>query len=134
MDEPRRGPILTTFTILFVLMAFSDFGKPYAHNPRVGLVFFGVRLHDTINDVIAPLFGLYLLMYAAGLWRMRWYALPMAWVYAIYVLANLALFRVRSPQLAAEHSAAFLIFYAFVAVGVSWGSAILLTIRRADLT
>jgi hypothetical protein len=133
MDEPRRGPILTTFTILFLLMALSDFGKPYAHNPQVGLVFFGIRLHDTINAVIAPLFGLYLLMYAAGIWRMKWYALPMAWLYALYVLTNLVLFRVRSPQLGVEHSIAFLIFYAIVAIGVSWGSALLLTIRRAEL-
>lgn len=134
MEEPRRGPILTICVFLFLLMALSDFGKPFAHNPRVGLVFFGIRLHDTVNAVIAPLFGLYLMIYAAGIWRMKWYALPMAWLYAAYVLSNLILFKVRSPQLMTEHSLAFLVRYFIVAVGVTAGAAILLTIRRKELT
>ncbi|HUA32670.1 MAG TPA: hypothetical protein VMA09_03650 [Candidatus Binataceae bacterium] len=134
MNESRRGPILTLCTFLFLLMAFSDFGKPFAHNPRVGLVFFGIRLHDTIDRVIAPLFGLYLLIYAAGIWRMKWYALPLAWIYAAYVVSNMILFRVRSPQLDVEHSLGFVIAYFIIAAGVTCGAAILLTIRRAELT
>jgi hypothetical protein len=134
MEEPKRGVLLTICVFLFLLMALSDFGKPFAHNPKVGLVFFGIRLHDTINAVIAPFFGLYLMMYAAGIWRMKWYALPMAWIYAAYVLTNLVLFKVRSPQLLTEHSLAFLVRYFVVAVGVTTGAAIRLTMRRAELT
>ena len=134
MDQAKRGAILTILACLFLLMAFSDFGKPFAHNPRVGLVFFGIRLHDTINRLIAPLFGLYLLIYAAGIWRMKWYSLPMAWVYAAYVVSNMILFRVRSPQLAVEHSLGFVIAYFIIAAGITCGAAITLTIRRAELT
>lgn len=134
MNEPKRGPILTVCTFLFLLMAFSDFGKPFAHNPRVGLVFFGIRLHDTINRLIAPLFGLYILIYAAGIWRMKWYALPMAWIYAAYVVSNMILFRVRSPQLDVEHSLGFVIAYFIIAAGITCGTAIILTIRHAELT
>ena len=134
MNEAKRGPILTAFTFLFLLMAFSDFGKPFAHNPKVGLVFFGIRLHDTSNRLIAPLFGLYLLIYAAGIWRMKWYALPLAWIYAVYVVSNMILFRVRSPQLDVEHSLAFIAAYFIIAAGVTLSAATILTLRRAELT
>jgi hypothetical protein len=134
MDEPKRGRLLTFFMLSFLLMSFSNFSKSFSENPRVGMVFFGIRLHGTENHLIAPLFGMFLLIYAAAIWRMKWYALPLAWIYAAYVISNMVLFRFRSAPLLTEHSLAFLIVYFIVAAGVSCGCALLLTAHRAELT
>ena len=41
MAEKSRGATLTIFALLLALMAVSNFGKPFSHNPGVGFVFFG---------------------------------------------------------------------------------------------
>src|SRR3989454_8602101 len=81
MNESDRGPLLTAFAVLFGILALSDLAKPIeaglGGDLRPGFVFFGHRLSGTANAVVGPLFGLYLLLYAAGIWRMRRWALPM---------------------------------------------------------
>jgi hypothetical protein len=127
-----RGSLLTVFAVLFVLLAISNLMKPLELNPEQGFVLFGRRLSGTPNAIAGPLFGLYLLVYAAGIWRMRRYALPMGVLYAAYVVLNLVLFTVRDPQ-PARHGAAFNAVYGVVAIGVSAGAAALLARRREAL-
>ena len=137
MNKPDRGPLLTTLALLFGLLAVSDLAKPLEASLggglRPGFVLFGHRLSGPANAVVGPLFGLYLLVYAAGIWRMRWWALPIGVVYAIYVIVNLTLFTFRDPEPMHE-GVLFGVIYAVVAVGVSWGAVWLLSQRRAALT
>ena len=83
--------------------------------------------------IIGPLFGLYLLIYAAGIWRMRRYALPMAWAYATYVVVNLLLFNVRTPRPPGRGFLIFGLVYMVVAIGVSTGAAWALSKRKDAL-
>jgi hypothetical protein len=132
--RPRRGAALTTFAVLFALLAVSNFLKPFRlGGEQTGFVLLGRRLSGTANAVAGPLFGAFLLAYAAAIWRMRSVALAMARAYALYVVVNLLLFNVRSAQ---PPGAAYLLFgvvYAAVAIGVSGGAAYLLARRRAEL-
>ena len=136
MPDRSRGAVLTIFALLFVLMAISNFGKPFSHNPGVGFVFFGTRLSGMRNIIIAPIFGILLIVYAYGILAMRKFALPLGIAYAAYVIVNMPLFLIRyhgSPVMQ-EHSWAYLVPYPFVAIGVSSGAAALLYRRKADLT
>ena len=137
MNNPDRGSLLTVLALLFGLLAVSDLAKPLEASLggglRPGFVLFGHRLSGTANAVVGPLFGLYLLVYAAGIWRLRRWALPIGVVYAIYVIVNLTLFTFRDPEPMHE-GVLFGVIYAVVAVGVSWGAVWLLSQRRAALT
>ncbi len=137
MNKPDRGPLLTVFALLFGLLAISDLAKPIESSLegglRPGFVLFGHRLSGTANAVVGPLFGLFLLVYAAGIRRMRRWALPMGTVYAAYVIMNLILFRVRDPEPMRE-GVLFGVVYFVVAIGVSWGAVRALSQRRAVLT
>ena len=135
MSQKPRGAALTIFALLFVLMAISNFGKPFSHNPGVGFVFFGTRLSGMRNIIIAPIFGILLIVYAYGILAMRKFALPLGVAYAAYVIVNMPLFLIRyhgSPVMQ-EHSWAYLVPYPFIAIGVSSGAAALLYRRKADL-
>ncbi|MGA6970295.1 MAG: hypothetical protein WBY93_01585 [Candidatus Binatus sp.] len=135
MPDRSRGAALTIFALLFVLMAISNFGKPFSHNPGVGFVFFGTRLSGMRNIIIAPIFGILLIVYAYGILAMRKFALPLGVAYAAYVIVNMPLFLIRyhgSPVMQ-EHSWAYLVPYPFIAIGVSSGAAALLYRRKADL-
>jgi len=129
-EETNRGPVLTTFAILFVLLALSNLSKPLSGG-RAGFVFFGTKTAGAANAVLGPAFGIFLLIYAAGIWQQRRWAVPMAWAYAAYVPINLILFTLKTPQ--RWQSPLFGLAYAAIALGVSLGSAILLTRRRAQL-
>jgi uncharacterized membrane protein (DUF2068 family) len=129
-DETHRGPILTTFAVLFTLLALSNISKPLSGG-RAGFVFFGTKTAGIANAILGPAFGIFLLIYAAGIWRQKRWAVPMAWVYAAYVPVNLTLFTIKTHE--RWQSPAFGLAYVAVALGVSWGSAILLTRRRARL-
>jgi len=137
MNKPDRGLLVTVLALLFGLLAFSDLTKPLQASLgaglRPGFVLFGHRLSGTGNAVVGPLFGLYLLVYAAGIWRMRRWALPVGTVYAVYVIVNLTLFMVRDPEPMRE-GVLFGAIYAVVAIGVSWGAVWVLSQRRAALT
>ena len=137
MNKSDRGPLLTVLALLFALLALSDLTKPlqasFGAGLRPGFVLFGHRLSGTANAVVGPLFSLYLLVYAAGIWRMRRWALPVGTVYAVYVIVNLTLFLLRDPEPMRE-GVLFGVIYALVALGVSWGAVWLLSQRRAALT
>ena len=71
----RRGWFLTVMTVLFVVLALSDFTKAlqYANNPaHRGLVIFGHKFRGVAHNlVLGPLFGAILLTYAYGIWNLR---------------------------------------------------------------
>jgi hypothetical protein len=95
----ERGPSLTIAAVLFALLGISNLLKPLQiGGQQTGFVFFGQRLAGTANTILGPLFGIALLAYAVGIWRMRRWALPLGWGYAGYVLVNLFLFTVRNPE------------------------------------
>ena len=134
MPASNRGATLTVFAVLFALLAVSNFLKPFQLTSDTGFVLFGRRLSGTPNALAGSLFGLYLLLYAAGIWRLKRYALPMGYAYAGYVILNLILFNVRNPLPASLAYNVFGIVYAVVAIGVSGAAVYLLTTRRAALT
>jgi hypothetical protein len=135
MAESRRGGALTTLAILFAILAVTDILKPlHLEGPTTGLVFFGTRLSGTPNAILGPVLGIILLAYAAGIWRMRRYALYLGYAYAVYVTINLVLFSARNPPPASQGEMIFGIVYIVVALGLSWGTAVLLGRHRNDLT
>lgn len=135
MDEPRRGITLTIFAILFALLAISNLLKPFhIGGAETGFVFLGTRTTGVANAILGPLFGLVLLAYAAGIWRMKRYAMPLAYAYAGYVVLNLSLFSIRNPPPKHAGEMVFGIVYIAIAVGVSLASALALTRRRGELT
>ncbi len=130
-EENRRGPVLTTFAVLFALLAISNMSKPLSGG-RAGFVFFGTKTAGVANAILGPAFGIFLLIYAVGIWQEKRWAVPMAWAYAAYVPINLILFTIKTPQ--RWQSPIFGLVYVAIALGVSWGSAILLSRRSAGLS
>jgi hypothetical protein len=135
MPSAPRDRRLTIVAILFALLAISNFMKPLHMSDDQGFVFFGKRLAGTPNAIAGFVFGAYLLVYAAGIWGMRRFALPMAWLYAGYVVCNLVLFPFRTPPRpdAGVGNTIFGVMYAVVAIGVSVGTARLLAAHRQEL-
>jgi hypothetical protein len=128
----ERGAFLTIAAVLFGLLGVSNLLKPFQiGGAETGFVFFGQRLAGMANTIVGPLFGLTLLAYAIGIWGMRRWALPLAWAYAGYVLVNLFLFTMRNEGAFAADRRVFGIVYTAVALGISWGAALVLR-RRAD--
>jgi hypothetical protein len=133
MRGNSRGPALTIFAVLFALLALSNLSKPFRLSPNAGFVFFGGKTHGIANAVLGPLFGLVLLVYAAGIWRRRRWVLSIAYAYAAYVILNLSLYTFRNAGSPGQPTTAFMLGYVAIAVGVSTSSAILLHQRRTQL-
>lgn len=134
MADSRRGGLLTTLAILFAILGVTDILKPFhLEGATTGLVFFGKRLSGTPDAILGPVLGIILLSYAAGIWRMRGYAMYLGLAYAIYVTINLVLFTARNPPPASQGEMIFDIVYVIFALLFSWGTAILLSRRKADL-
>jgi hypothetical protein len=130
-----RGTFLTVMAVLFVVLAISDFTKAlqYANNPAVGgLVVFGHKFEGiAINLVLGPLFGMVLLTYAYGIWKMRAWVLPLSLVYAFYVPYNLVLFWFTHTT--GPRSIGFIVFYLAIALTGSVGTALYLAYHRERL-
>ncbi len=134
MADSKRGGMLTTLAVLFAILASTDILKPlHLEGPTTGLVFFGERLSGTPDAILGPLLGIVLLIYAAGIWRMRRYAMYLGYAYAIYVTLNLALFSARNPPPALQSEMIFDTVYVIFAFAFSWGTAILLHRHKVDL-
>lgn len=86
MDVLRR-----TLAVLIALRALTNVGKPFRPGAFVVL---GKLMHGTATTVVAPLFGVAMLVYAWGLWQPRPWALPLGVAYAIWATANIVLFPV----------------------------------------
>ena len=135
MAEANRGRALSVFAVLFAILAVSNLSKPLQlGGEQIGFIFFGQRLTGTANAIVGPLFGIYLLVYALGIWRMKRFALPMGHAYATYVVLNLILFTAKNPRPPGVAPVIFGIVYLAVAIGVSGGAAYLLTKHKAELS
>ena len=134
-SRESRGTFLTVMAVLFVVLAISDFTKAlqYANNPAVGgLVVFGHKFEGVaINLVVGPLFGMVLLIYAYGIWKMRAWVLPLSLVYAFYVPYNLVLFWFTHTT--GPRSIGFIVFYLAIALTGSVGTALYLAYHRERL-
>lgn len=134
--ETPREALVTTLAVLFGLLGLSNVTKPLSQalwpQSTAGFVFFGTRLHGSANAIVGPLFGAVLGAYAFGLWTRKRWVVPLAGGYAVYVIANLALFAAKTP-LEETGGALGLFVYAAVAVGVSSGTATYLFLHRAEL-
>ncbi|MGD0670844.1 MAG: hypothetical protein ABSB13_02130 [Candidatus Binatus sp.] len=131
MADKSRGATLTIFALLFAVLAISNFLKPFHLDPNEGFVFLGTKLTGTGNAIMGPLFGFLLLVYAYGIWAMRKFALPIAYIFLLWVLLNMTLFAVKNQS--AQPFAANLVA-AIVGIGVPLASVSVLYRRRADLT
>ena len=108
--------------------------KPFKlEGPQTGLVFFGTRQTGLANAILGAALGVILLTYAGGIWRMRRYAIRIAWLYAAYVIINLLLFTTRNPAPQNQAEMIFGIVYTIGAIAITVGAASALTRRRADL-
>lgn len=136
MANQPRGVTLTILAVMLALMVLSNFGKMFSHHQGVGFVLFGTRLSGVANTIVAPIFGVILALYVYGIFAMRKFALPIGIAYAAYVIVNMLLFimKYHGTAVMQEHSWAYLVPYPFVAIGVSSGAAILIYLRRTDLT
>ena len=135
MAESRRGATLSTLAVLFGILGVTDILKPFhLEGATTGLVFFGQRLSGTADAILGPALGIILLYYAAGIWRMRRYALYLGYAYAVYVTLNLVLYQMRNPPPATQSEKIFGFVYVILALAFSWGTAIILSRRKADLT
>jgi len=135
ISSESRGTFLTVMAVLFVVLAISDFTKAlqYANNPAVGgLVVVGHKFEGvSINLVLGPLFGMVLLIYAYGIWKMRAWVLPLSLVYAFYVPYNLVLFWFTHTT--GPRSIGFIVFYLAIALTGSVGTALYLAYHRERL-
>lgn len=134
MSQATRGRALTIFAILFGVLAISNLLKPFQLGEQTGFVLFGSRLSGTANLIAGPLFGIFLAIYAYGIWNMRRFALPMSHAYALYVILNLIFFTFRTPTPDTVGYQIFGAVYAVIAIGVSLSAAVMLTRRKAELT
>jgi hypothetical protein len=133
MAQKSRGAALTVFALLFVLLAISDFAKPILHNSKgVNFIFLGHRLTGTANAVMGPLFGILLLVYAYGIWSMRRWALPVAYIFTGWVITNTVLYNINNPNQPTP-PLYFVILTLALGLGVPLATAITLSRRSADL-
>jgi hypothetical protein len=135
MAETNQSRTLKVFAVLFALLAVSNLLKPLQiGGEQTGFVFFGQRLSGTANMIAGPLFGLYLLLYAFGIWRTKRFALAMGHAYATYVVLNLIMFTAKNTPPPGIGYMIFGIVYSLIAVGVSVGAAYLLTKYKTELS
>lgn len=125
--------LLRVCAVLFGVLAISNFLKPLELHAHHGFVFLGMRQRGLWNVVLGPAAGVFLAVYALGVWRLRAWALPMGRAYAAWVVVNLVLFTLRMSDEALARPI-FGLVYAVVAIGVSSGCAVLLARDRVRLT
>jgi hypothetical protein len=129
MATKSRGATLTIFASLFAFVAITDFLKPFHLFPNDGFVFLGTKLTGAADAVVAPLAGIIILVCAYGIFTMRKFALPIAYVFVLSVMLNMVLYTMKN------HATRPLpIANVVVGLGVPLALAIILHRRRADLT
>jgi hypothetical protein len=129
MANKSRGATLTIFALLFAFVAITDFLKPFHLFPNDGFVFLGTKLTGAANAVVAPLAGIIILLCAYGIFTMRKFALPIAYIFVLSVMLNMVLYTIKN------HATRPLpIANVIVGLGVPLALGIILHRRRADLT
>ncbi len=131
--KEQRGALLTILAVLFALGAIQDFLKPFRfEGPNTALVVMGTRLHGPLNIVMSIVLGIFLAIYAAGVWRMSRYALILALIYAAHVTINIIVFPIRYRG---EDNGPILlqVMFTVLALAIPWTAATVLWRRRAEL-
>jgi hypothetical protein len=135
MADSRRDGVLTTLAILITILAISDILKPFhLEGATTGLVFLGHRLSGAPNAIMGSAMGVILLAYAAGIWRMRRFAIYLGYAYAVYVTLNLVLYTMNNPAPTSQNERIFGLVYTVLALSFSWGTPIILNRRKDSLT
>jgi hypothetical protein len=134
MANSRRNTALTILAILFAILGLSDILKPLRLEGKgTALVFLGKQLSGAPNAILGSLLGIFLLAYAAGIWRMRRYAIAIGYGYAIYVTINVTLFSLRNTMPPSPGLRILGIVYVVFALALSWGTPTLLRRHQAEL-
>jgi hypothetical protein len=129
MPNKSRGVTLTIFALLLAFVAITDFLKPFHLFPNDGFVFLGTKLTGTANAIMGPLFGIIIMVCAYGIWTMRKFALPIAYVFVLSVILNMVLYTMKN------HATRPLpILNVVVGIGIPFALAIILHRRQADLS
>lgn len=131
MPEARdkRLTVLRVLAALIAVRSLGNLGKPLGTGS--GLVFLGYLLTGPLMWVLAPLLGLYMLVWAYGLWHLRAFAVPMGLAYIALVVVNVIGFPLHQ-QLPAGATLPMYAVYALVAVGTpALALAILMQLRAA---
>jgi hypothetical protein len=118
MAADRSDPRLLVLRVLAVLIALrslTNIGKPFGTGS--GLVFLGYLLTGPLMWVLAPLLGVYMLVWAYGLWTLAAYARPMGLAYVALVTINVIGFPLHQ-SLPPGATLPMYAVYALVAVGV----------------
>ncbi len=132
MLEPRLTRTFRVLAVCFWLLAISNFSKPLQLSEHSGFVLFGNRLNGGDAVLWSLVFGVYLVVYGLGLWYTKRLVIGMAHAYALYVVVNLFLYWSRNPPPSGA-DVILAVIYSLVAVGVSVGSAVLLSMHRKGL-
>ena len=130
MTDARRDPAslaLRAIAVLIALRAVTNLFKPLGSG--TGLVFFGTLLTGTPMLVAATLLGLYMLIWAYGLWQGSRFAIPMGVAYTAYVVVNIFRFPVVN-SLGKIPLAAYAV-YGLVAIGIPAAAVWLVATRGA---
>ena len=132
MTQERPDRIFRGLAVCFWLLALSNFSKPLQLSEHSGFVLFGSRLTGGDAVLWSLVFGAYLVVYGLGLWYMKRIVIGMAHAYALYVIVNLFLYWSNNPPPAGA-DVILAVLYSLIAVGVSLGSAVLLSMHRREL-
>jgi hypothetical protein len=128
--QDRERLALRVIAVLVALRSLSNLFKPFGTGS--GLVFLGTLLKGPVMYVLAPLLGVYMIVWAYGLWHERRFALPMGIAYAIFVAINILRFPV-AEGLPDGVTMPMYAVYGIVAVGFPLVAVWLLAKRRARL-
>jgi hypothetical protein len=136
----KRCRFLTVMAILLAFVALDDVLKPSggksqptpasfpsADPPRHRGSWRASHRLGRGYPIIGPLVGVVLVLYAVGIWRMKRYAVAVAWIYAAYVILNLALFTIRNPPAPTRGEMICDIVNSISAIVLTVGTAIALT-------
>ena len=132
MTRTRPDRIFRALAICFWLLAVSNFSKPLQLSEHSGFVLFGTRLTGGDSVLWSLVFGACLVVYGLGLWHMKRMVIGMAHAYAFYVVVNLSLYWINHPPPSGA-DVILAVMYSLVAVSVSVGSAVLLSLHRKEL-
>jgi hypothetical protein len=120
-----RDVVRKLLAVLIAVRAATNFAKPFGG----GFVVLGRLMHGLAATVVAPLFGILMLIYAFGLWQARPWARPVGIAYAIWASLNVVLFPLVEGVPAQWAPAMYLVF-AIPGIVAPWLAVWLLPRRR----